>query len=72
MTGNQSNFKSKKWAATVLQSGDNTSRLFVASRYGFGAFCHPFKESNLADFDKPAPVERRKAGGVYHLIGARS
>ena len=36
------------------------------------AFCHPFKESNLADLDKPAPAERLKAGGVYQLIGARS
>lgn len=35
-------------------------------------FCHPFKESNLADLDKPAPAERRKAGGVYQLIGAHS
>ena len=59
-------------SAAVLQSGDNTSRFFVASRYGFGAFCHPFKESSFADLDKPATAERRKAGGVYQLIGARS
>ncbi|WP_243121778.1 DUF6076 domain-containing protein [Blautia luti] len=44
-----------------MQSGNDNSRLFVASRYGFGAFCHPFKESNFADLDKPAPAERRKA-----------
>lgn len=44
--------------AAVLQSGNETSRLFVASRYGFGAFCHPFKESNPADLDKPSPFLR--------------
>lgn len=54
------------------KSGNDTSRLFVASRYGFGAFCHPFKESNFADLDKSAPAERWKAGCVYQLIGARS
>ena len=32
---------------------------------GFGAFCHPFKESNFADLDKSAPAERWKAGCVY-------
>ena len=53
-----------------MQSGNDTSRLFVASRYGFGAFCHPFKESNFADLDKPPPdlfhrmkyMERRGSG----------
>ena len=56
-------------SAAVLQSGNDTSRLFVASRYGFGAFCHPFKEGNFADLDKPAPAGHIPFGRSFTCQG---